>query len=93
MTASELKPQVNYEEWLSRERRIRMKLLNDSPEIRQSKIYRVCRHCGEICLCHEESCPNCGTDQIVLQKIEDATVVSVERIRCRWRYDNLPREK
>ena len=62
---------MDYEEWISRERRIRLTLLMSSPEIKNESISRVCEDCGEVCLCHELSCPNCGGSKIINQQIKD----------------------
>jgi len=84
---------IEYNEWIKRERRIRFKLLRDSPVIREKKTYTVCQDCGEICLCHEETCPNCNSNRIEQQKVDDGEAVSGERIRCRFRFENLTRGK
>ena len=55
----------DYDEWISRERKIRIELLKSSSLIRESKIYRICKDCGEICLCHEDRCPNCNFYRII----------------------------
>lgn len=82
---------MDYEEWIGRERRIRATLLMSSAEIRNSGICRICKDCVEICLCHETTCPNCGSDQIVAQQVNDLKkeVQSGNRIRCRNRFENL----
>ena len=63
----------------------------DSPEIRQTKIYRICQNCDEICLCREAICPNCGSEDIVETKIHDVEkeVISCNRIRCYKRYEGI----
>ncbi len=52
---------------------------------------RVCGECGEFCLCHEETCPNCDSGEILLQEIGEAVAEALDekRIRCRFRYDHL----
>jgi hypothetical protein len=83
------KDTIEYNEWIQRERKIRIKLLKDSPVIRHKKTFSVCQNCGEICLCHEETCPNCNSDSIVQKKIDDAEMTSGELIRCRFRFEHL----
>jgi hypothetical protein len=79
-----------YSEWLARERRFRIKLLESSPVIRNSGELRVCTKCEEICLCHENNCPNCNSDSIEQRKIEiDDMSFIKKRIRCKYRYQNL----
>jgi uncharacterized OB-fold protein len=82
---------VDYDEWVDRERRIRVKLLTSSPIIRETGLYRVCQDCGEICLCHEEPCPNCNSDHIAQEKLQDIEreILSGKRIRCRYRFEHL----
>jgi len=62
-----------------------------SPEIQNKGICLVCQECGEVCLCHEVTCPNCGSVDIVHQKIEEieTELLSEQRIRCKYRYENL----
>lgn len=82
---------MDYLEWIERERRARSRLLKDSPPVDGKRRVRVCRVCGEFCLCHEETCPNCGGNDIALQDLVEATaeVFDGNRIRCRFRYDQL----
>lgn len=80
---------MDYEEWIGREKRIRIKLLRDSPVIREKRLYRVCQNCDEICLCHEQACPNCNSNNIVQEKLNDAELLGGERIRCRFRFEHL----
>ena len=82
---------MDYEEWISRERRIRKALLMSSPEIKNKGICRMCQDCGEICLCHEINCPNCGGSKIVDQQFNDVEreILSGNRIRCRFRFKNI----
>ena len=81
---------LNYEEWVSRERKIRIKILKDSPVIRKRGIFRVCDSCGEVCLCHEQNCPNCNSTHIIEQQINDLDAEKYERIRCHYRFEHLP---
>jgi hypothetical protein len=62
-----------------------------SPVIRETGIYRVCRSCAELCLCHELACPNCGRNDVVEQKIQEIEIelLCEQRIRCQYRYKNL----
>ena len=79
-----------YEEWIARERRIRLRLLKNSPQIQATQVYRVCRDCQEICLCHEETCPHCLSVNITEKKLavfDDETLA--QRIRCQGRYEKL----
>lgn len=82
---------MNYQAWIERERRIRAKLLTELPVIWEKRLYRVCQTCEEICLCHENNCPNCNSSSIVQVKLNDIEreVLSGKRIRCRFRFDNL----
>ncbi len=82
---------MDYEEWIGRERKIRVSLLMSSPEIQNKGICRVCQDCAEVCLCHELTCPNCGSREIVDQQFNDVVkeVLSVSRIRCRLRFNNI----
>lgn len=79
---------MDYPSWIERERRIRLKILEISPAIRSSRIYRVCRECNEICLCHEERCPNCNSPDIDVVELGSGVDVGT-RIRCRHRFFNL----
>ena len=80
---------MNYDEWIERERKTRVSILLGSPLIQKTGLYRVCRGCGEICLCHEETCPNCNAGNITEEKIDKDVVISGKRIRCSFRYENL----
>jgi len=85
------KIRMDYKEWIDRERKIRSKLLMSSPEIKNKSICRACKDCGEICLCHEINCPNCGGSKIVDHQFYDVEkeVLSGNRIRCRFRFKNI----
>lgn len=78
---------LEYEEWIERERRVRARILMSSPVIAKEGLYRTCRDCGEILLCHEEECPNCNSERITSRKIDDA--LNAARIRCRFRFEHL----
>ena len=82
---------IQYDDWIIHQREFRLKLLMDSTEIRQTNIYRICRDCGEICLCREVLCPNCGSAEIDQTRIHDVEkeVISCKRIRCRKRYEGI----
>jgi hypothetical protein len=79
---------MDYEKWIKRERRIRYRILRGSPFIRENKIYRICE-CGEVCLCHEDFCPNCNESHIIEKKIEDISKELQKRIRCKFRFEHL----
>lgn len=82
---------VNYDSWINRERRIRLKILSRPPVVAGRAVYRVCQDCGEVCLCHEPACPNCNSVAVTEQEVEDleAETGRGERIRCRHRFERL----
>jgi len=82
---------MDYDEWIERERRMRISLLKDSPVIKEKSIYRICQDCGEICLCHEETCPNCNSIRIIQDMLhdKDIEVLIGKRIRCKFRFEHL----
>jgi hypothetical protein len=81
---------MDYDVWIERERRIRVKILNSSPIIQKEHKYRVCKSCGEICLCHEESCPNCNSTFITNQRLEIRDGFNIaSKIRCQYRFNYL----
>lgn len=77
---------MDYSSWIARERRIRSKILRTSPLGKDSS-YRVCFECNEVCLCHEEECPNCGSTRTGFRRIVESTLE--ERIRCGKRFAEL----
>jgi len=79
----------NYDEWIKREQRIRLSILKKSPIIRKQKIYRICQNCSEVCLCHEETCPNCNSMKIINQRRDDIENNVQNRIRCKYRFEKL----
>lgn len=79
---------MEYNDWIDRERRIRIKLLDSSSIILKDHIYRVCKICGEVCLCHEEKCPNCDSDEIISEILENNSSI-IGKIRCQHRYKNI----
>jgi hypothetical protein len=90
---------LNYSEWIERERRIRVRILQSSPLVRDGKVFRVCQACEEICLCHEEVCPNCNSLEIKDVKLvfldtnnlkESKYILS--RIRCLFRFQSISKE-
>ena len=83
---------MNYDEWIKRERKIRIKILKSSLIIQKEHIYRVCQDCEEICLCHEDSCPNCSSFNIKEQIIKDDYFI-FNKIRCQKRFKKLIEEK
>jgi uncharacterized OB-fold protein len=80
---------MDYDEWIERERLIRSKLLNDSTRNLKKKLFRVCEKCGEICLCHEQKCPNCDHNNIITIPINNIGKEIETRIRCRYRYRHM----
>jgi len=81
---------MDYDAWIKRERRIRIKILNSSPVIQKEKLYRLCKDCGEICLCHEELCPNCNSMDIIPQILEIKNTDDItKKIRCHYRFNHL----
>jgi hypothetical protein len=82
---------MDYWQWIRRERRIRSKLLRDSLVVRESGRCRICKDCQEICLCHEEICPNCGGRNVRQERLANivAELAGGERIRCKARFDQL----
>jgi len=80
---------MDYETWIARERRIRQRILTNSPVFLVHKCYRVCQACAELCLCHEVRCPNCDGTAIVEQPLPDSEVFTAARYRCRFRFDHL----
>ncbi len=54
----------DYRYWIGRERRFRKKILQRSLLVREANVFRSCQDCKEICLCHEDRCPNCNSDNI-----------------------------
>jgi hypothetical protein len=79
----------NYETWIARERRIRQRILTNSPVFQVHKRYRICSTCDEILLCHEARCPNCDGSAIAEQPLPDDEVLSPGRYRCRFRWSGL----
>ena len=86
---------MNYSEWIERERRIRIKILFSSPDVREKGIFRTCAECDEICLCHEMYCPNCNSSNIGSIRLicgnEDKMLK--ERIRCSYRFSNIKQDQ
>ena len=80
---------MEYKTWIERERRFRIKILQDWPEARDLEIYRVCQSCGEICLCSERECPNCMSTEIVKTQLDDEELLSGKRIRCKMRFERM----
>ncbi len=81
-----------YEKWIKRERRLRLKILQSSPIIREESAYRICQECGEACLCHEENCPNCNSSNIQMCQLNETigNDLGSKRIRCKYRFGHLP---
>jgi uncharacterized OB-fold protein len=75
---------MDYSDWIERERRVRVKILNSAPLIQNEHMYRLCKDCGEICLCHEETCPNCNSQNIKQQVLAFQDIHDIEmKIRCK----------
>lgn len=68
----------NYATWIERERRVRLKILRSSLVIQQKQEYCVCSTCGEVCLCHEDKCPNCNQEHIMVCKIKNLDKIEKE---------------
>jgi RNA polymerase subunit RPABC4/transcription elongation factor Spt4 len=81
---------MDYHFWIDRERRVRAKILKSSPLAIDSS-YRVCLDCDEVCLCHEDICPNCGSTKTEFQEVEKSSLA--KRIRCKQRYKKINEEK
>lgn len=82
---------MDYASWIERERRLRTQLLRGSPVISERGAYRVCSSCAEVCLCHEMSCPNCGSTDIAERPcVEiDPDLDQGLRIRCLRRFERI----
>ncbi len=81
---------MDYEDWISRERKIRISILKDSLRHSRNPVIRICQECGEICLCHESRCPNCNSSEIKEQSLVNLDTESwSKRIRCQHRYAHL----
>ena len=80
---------MEYKKWIERERRVRISILKDSHKNLKTKTYRICQNCSEICLCHEETCPNCNYEKIIEEWIDNIDSVVYSRIRCAYRFDHL----
>ena len=82
---------MDYEEWIGREHKIRSSLLLSSSDIQNKGICRVCQDCGEVCLCHEITCPNCGGNEIMQEQSEniESEIISGRRIRCQLRFKKI----
>lgn len=81
-----------YRHWINRERRLRRKILQNSPLIRDCPVFRVCQDCDEVCLCHEDRCPNCNSGNIQRELLPQYQEDALEsRIRCEFRFTHLRR--
>ncbi len=83
---------MDYDEWIERERRLRIRILEGSPLIQKEHCFRVCSECREILLCHEESCPNCDSGSIDRENIETFAALPA-RIRCKYRFLKIQERK
>jgi hypothetical protein len=82
---------MDYGRWIARERKVRIKILLSSPQIRDTGVCRVCARCGELCLCHQETCPNCNSDAIGSKRLDGGRIeeLAAERVRLRFRFKML----
>ena len=82
---------MNYDDWIERERVFRISLILQSPFYQQTKNVRLCRLCKEVLLCHEECCPNCGSNEIDVENISDREdiLLNGDYIRCKLRFKSL----
>mgnify|MGYP001606625546 FL=1 len=83
---------MDYDGWIERERRIRNRILDNSPVIKNENKYRVCQDCDEILLCHEEKCPNCDSYNMANKNIYVDIQLLKDEIRCWRRFVNLVKE-
>ena len=81
---------MSYNEWIKREKKIRIKILQSSPIIQKTYTYRVCQNCSEKLLCHEENCPNCNSNNITNQVLENINIE--DKIRCQFRFEHLEKK-
>ncbi len=78
-------PEAGYEQWLERERRIRLRILGQSPSVSATGLYRLCADCGEALLCHEQDCPHCGGARIEQAALAPGQLAARVRLGLRWR--------
>ncbi|CAB5084005.1 hypothetical protein D3OALGA1CA_429 [Olavius algarvensis associated proteobacterium Delta 3] len=84
---------MNYADWICRERRLRVQILKGAPQVASSGNVRICQNCGEICLCHEITCPNCGDKNIKPRNLPGWEREYHRRIRCALRYKKMNQEQ
>lgn len=77
---------MDYSTWIDRERRARAKILKTSLGSADAS-YRICLDCDEVCLCHEDECPNCGSKRVSFEKVDQGSLEG--RIRCWKRFEML----
>lgn len=82
---------MGYQEWITRERRIRAKLIVQFHAARDKNKIRACMNCQEVVLCYETICPNCASKKITLENTGSASLEKLitDRIHCRDRYRQL----
>lgn len=80
---------MDYQRWIERQRRYRLKTLAQSPQAAHGA-FRLCGDCGEACLCHETACPNCGGADIAWGSLPGGLAEAAGRVRCRLRFQGLP---
>jgi hypothetical protein len=73
-----------YSVWLERERRVRLRILGQSPEIAATGLHRLCADCGEVLLCHEDECPNCGGRGLAEARLAPEDLGGRMRLVRRW---------
>jgi hypothetical protein len=80
---------MDYDQWIERQRCYRLKTLAQAPEVAARGLLRLCADCGEVCLCHETSCPNCGGQASPPARLAGGLAEAAGRIRCLKRFAEL----
>ena len=82
---------MGYHEWITRERKIRTKLILQFHAEGDKHKIRVCANCREVVLCYESACPNCASTEISHEKICDPNIEKMiaGRIHCRDRSQQI----
>ena len=80
---------MDYEEWIKRECRYRSRILAGALGIQETKVYPVCYECGEVCLCHEQTCTSCNSANLIEERLEYFEKEIPGRIRCLYRFELL----
>lgn len=64
--------------------------LQHSSLVQENQIFRACQDRNEICLCHEERCPNCDSCNIHGEQLTEYDEDDLDsRIRCEFRFKNI----